>query len=114
MPATLTHSPEEPEVERIAPPFWVKRVRIEGYKSLASCDVTLEPFTVLVGRNGAGKSNFLSALALLADVPTADVREVFGSHRSIDEVLCRRTPDNRFSIGVDLDVLDPQGESGTT
>jgi predicted ATPase len=99
---------DEPVEERITPPFWVKRARIEGYKSIACCDVTLEPFTVLVGRNAAGKSNFLSALALLSDVPTADVRQMFGCRRNIDEVLYRSGHADRFSIGVDLEVWDHQ------
>src|SRR3989440_12533479 len=59
---------------RSAPPF-VRRVRIRGYKSIAFCDVTLEPLTVLVGRNAAGKSNFLDALAFLRDVMKVGVAE---------------------------------------
>src|SRR5947209_4913024 len=108
MTTMQTRLAHEPVIERITPPFWVKRVRIEGYKSIASCDVALEPFAVLVGRNGAGKSNFLSALALLGDVPTADVREMFGGRLSMDDVICRRSQDNRFSVGVELEVQDRQ------
>src|SRR6266566_719430 len=52
--------------EHVAPPF-LRRVRIRGYKSIAFCDVQLRPLTVLVGRNGSGKSNFLDALAFLQD-----------------------------------------------
>ena len=53
--------------ERPKPPF-LRRVRIRGYKSIAFCDVALQPLTILVGRNGSGKSNFLDALAFLSDV----------------------------------------------
>lgn len=53
--------------EHTLPPF-LRRVRIRGYKSIAFCDVQLQPLTILVGRNAAGKSNFLDALALLRDV----------------------------------------------
>src|SRR2546421_12553512 len=60
--------------EHVAPPF-LRRVRIRGYKSIAFCDVTLEPLTVLVGRNAAGKSNFLDALAFLRDVMKVGVAE---------------------------------------
>jgi predicted ATPase len=49
------------------PPF-LRNVRIRGYKSIAFCDVTLEPLTVIVGRNSAGKSNFLDALGFLSDL----------------------------------------------
>ena len=53
--------------ERTKRPF-LRRVRIRGYKSIAFCDVTLEPLTILVGRNASGKSNFLDALAFLRDL----------------------------------------------
>ncbi len=56
------------------PPF-LRRVRIRGYKSIAFCDVALQPLTVLVGRNGAGKSNFLDALAFLRDCLETNVTE---------------------------------------
>ena len=44
----------------------LKRVRIRGYKTLRDVEVELEPLTVLVGPNAAGKSNFLDALQLLS------------------------------------------------
>ena len=50
----------------------VKRVHIKGYKSLRDVEVELEPLTVLIGPNAAGKSNFLDALQLLSR--TANVR----------------------------------------
>ena len=46
---------------------FITRVVIENYKSIAHCDVRLGPLTFLVGRNGSGKSNFLDALAFMAD-----------------------------------------------
>lgn len=47
-------------------PF-LRRVRIRNYKSIGHCQVPLRPLTVLVGRNGAGKSNFLDALGFVGD-----------------------------------------------
>ncbi|MGH3116873.1 MAG: hypothetical protein ACRDP3_01160 [Streptomyces sp.] len=32
----------------------ITRVRVDNYKSIAHCDVTLGPFTVLLGLNAAG------------------------------------------------------------
>ena len=45
----------------------LRRVQIRNYKSIGKCDVSLSPFTMLVGRNGAGKSNFLDALRFAAE-----------------------------------------------
>ncbi len=51
--------------ELTKPPF-LRRVRIRGYKSIAFCDVALEPLTILVGRNASGKSNFPRCLGIPA------------------------------------------------
>jgi len=49
----------------------LKRMRIDGYKSLMGVDVSLKPLTVLFGPNAAGKSNFLDALQLLSRIATS-------------------------------------------
>lgn len=45
-------------------PF-LERVVIDGYKSIAHCDLSLEKLNILIGANGAGKSNFISAFTFL-------------------------------------------------
>ena len=45
----------------------IRRVKIRNYKSIKNCDVELGPFTILVGRNGSGKSNFLDAIRLVSE-----------------------------------------------
>lgn len=56
----------------------LKRVKIQGYKSLADVEVELQPLTVLFGPNAAGKSNFLDALQLLSRIATSkDLKEAF-------------------------------------
>ena len=44
----------------------LKRIHVKGYKSFADLEVEIEPLTVLMGPNAAGKSNFLDALQLLS------------------------------------------------
>lgn len=56
----------------------LKRVKIQGYKSLVNLEVNLESLCVLVGPNASGKSNFLDALQLLSRIVTCqDLEEVF-------------------------------------
>ena len=45
----------------------IKSIRIENFKSLRYVDVELTPLTVLIGRSGTGKSNFVDALAFFRD-----------------------------------------------
>jgi predicted ATPase len=49
----------------------LKRIRIQGYKSLVDVEVELKPLSVLIGANAAGKSNFLDALQLLSRLATS-------------------------------------------
>lgn len=42
----------------------IKSVKIENYKSIQSLELDVGRFNVIIGENGAGKSNFLEALVL--------------------------------------------------
>lgn len=61
----------------------LKRIRIQGYKSLHDpsshgVEVELKPLSVLFGPNAAGKSNFLDALQLLSRIPVSrNLKEAF-------------------------------------
>lgn len=46
----------------------LSRVAISGYKSIEKCNLELNSINVLIGSNGAGKSNFISAFTLLQNV----------------------------------------------
>jgi predicted ATPase len=48
------------------PRVTIKRVEIAGYKSIADTQLDLHPINVLIGANGAGKSNFVSFFHMLA------------------------------------------------
>jgi putative ATP-dependent endonuclease of the OLD family len=52
---------------------YVERVRVRNYRGVVDCVVELEPdLTLLVGRNNAGKSRFLRALAIGLGAEPAD------------------------------------------
>src|SRR5437867_4973725 len=87
--------------EHVAPPF-LRRVQIRGYKSIAFCDVKLQPLTILVGRNAAGKSNFLDALALLRDTMHVGVQGSFKGRNSWSSVVCRTSNTQKIAIEVQL------------
>jgi predicted ATPase len=43
----------------------LKRIELKGYKSIKNMDLELRPLNVLIGANGAGKSNLISFFKLL-------------------------------------------------
>ena len=60
----------------------LKRIKIQGYKSLADVEVHLGYLAVLIGPNASGKSNLLDALHLLSRIATSrTLREAFAPHQ---------------------------------
>lgn len=46
----------------------LSNLTICGYKSIKNCHISFKKINVLIGSNGAGKSNFISAFALLQNI----------------------------------------------
>ncbi|MDY3556109.1 AAA family ATPase [Gemmata sp. JC717] len=100
----------DPEVNgaadaRSKPPF-LRRVRIRGYKSIAFCDVALEPLTVLVGRNASGKSNFLDALGFLRDMISFNLPEAVRLHGGT-RTVAHKGHENAKMIEFSMDLELP-------
>lgn len=56
----------------------LKRIKIDGYKSLKQLDLKLADLSILFGPNAAGKSNFLDCLQLLSKLATErTIKEAF-------------------------------------
>ena len=93
---------------------FITRVVLKNYKSIAACDVRLQPLIFLVGRNGAGKSNFLDALRFVADALNSSLDHAVRARGGINDV-CKRSdrsitePDD-FSIR--LEFVLPDGSTG--
>ena len=92
----------------------IRRIAIRGYKSLQGVDLPLEPLTIVVGPNAAGKSNLLDAIGLLSRTAQSDLQSAFSGHRG--EPLRSFTFDERgiegliergtasFQIEVDIEL----------
>src|SRR4051812_7381807 len=60
-------------------------VRLTNFKSFRESHVPLAPFTLIVGANGAGKSNFFDALRLLHYVSEgSSIRDAIEGHTALD------------------------------
>ena len=82
---------------------FISRVRIRNYKSIGDCDVELGRLTILVGRNGSGKSNFLDALRFVFDGLQTSIEHALKSRGGIDEVR-RRSTGHPHNFGVQLQL----------
>lgn len=89
------------------------RVELTRFKSHRDQSLTLEPVTLLVGRNGSGKSNVLDALSLLALI--ADERDVGDLERGDQEVaglrggLSGAAPFGRGPVAVGCHTTTTEG-----
>src|SRR5580692_8955807 len=102
MSTAASHETDNTAEIQAKPPF-LRRVRIRGYKSIAFCDVTLEPLTILVGRNASGKSNFVDALAFLRDLLKLGATEAVRLHGGRDALICRvMTPSSFVNLEIEV------------
>lgn len=64
----------------------LSRMTISGYKSIKTCDITFNKINVLIGSNGAGKSNFISAFSLLQNILAKNL-QVTAAQSGINSLL---------------------------
>src|SRR4051812_43782798 len=102
--ATVTEQLDNGRSDTHAALPFLRRVRIRGYKSIAFCDVTLEPLTVLVGRNASGKSNFLDALAFLRDALAINIGEATKLHGGWQSLHSRSSPEKTIEIEAEVGI----------
>ena len=82
------------------------KVVLRNYKSIASCEVELQPLSISVGPNGSGKSNFLDALRLVADALRFSLGHALQKRGGFGEVR-RRTSTTASAFGIRLEFRLP-------
>ena len=91
-------------------PRIITRVALRNYKSIAACDVELTPLTILVGANGAGKSNFLDALRFTAQALRFSLDHALHERGGINEVRRRsRGHPNHFGVRLNFRLPEATG-----
>jgi len=95
----------------MAHPTFLTRVLLKNYKSIAACNVGMQPLMFLVGPNGSGKSNFLDALRFVTDALRSSLDHALRERGGIGEVR-RRSGGHPNHFGVRLDFELPEGSSG--
>lgn len=83
------------------PPETLKRIVVNGFKSIESCDLELGPRNILIGANGAGKSNFLGLFRLLHHVQQGNFQSFVVNQGGPDMIVHRGrriTPEMSISL----------------
>ena len=91
------------KVAKAGSTMW-RRIEITNFRSIESAKVTLAPFTITVGRNSSGKSNFADALVFARDFSTDASTAVQG--RGGIANLRRWTQKGATDVRIDLTGAD--------
>jgi predicted ATPase len=73
----------------------LRRVRIEGFRSLREIDLELRDLNVLIGANGSGKSNFVGFFNMLSFMLTGSLQTYVGRKGGATSILhygAKKTP----------------------
>lgn len=76
------------------------KVRIQGFKSIKSQEISFNRVNVLIGSNGAGKSNFISAFAFLEEILKKTTGTIFRSTRRREPALSRKKTHREHFYGI--------------
>ncbi len=65
----------------------VSKININGFKSIKYCNLSLNKINVLIGSNGAGKSNFIQFFNLLNNIVSQNLQSYITSNGGADSFL---------------------------
>jgi predicted ATPase len=80
----------------------IRRMTVKNFKALRSVQVELEPFTVLIGLNDAGKTSFLEAVYALGESTRTDLAKCFWSPWQSRELVHGQVPDTQVEFAAVL------------
>lgn len=81
----------------------ITRVEIKNYRSIAHADVKMGPLTVLVGRNGSGKSSFVDALKFVRDALQTNLENAVKQRGGFNSIRRFGAPENE-NIEITIEV----------
>ncbi|MEI8309683.1 MAG: AAA family ATPase [Verrucomicrobiota bacterium] len=91
----------------------ITRLRLKRFRSLLWADIPLTNPLFIVGKNGAGKSNFLKALEFLASCVSMPLESVFQLHGGLETMRFRTSGRSRpGNFGMRVDFTLPSGVEG--
>ncbi|KAA6324477.1 DNA replication and repair protein RecF [termite gut metagenome] len=90
----------------------IKNIQIENYKSIRKLNLDLRPINILIGENGAGKSNFISFFEFLKSIVNAGMQRYVAEKGGAENILYYGSKKSKYLFGQvesDMSVSDGYG-----
>jgi len=78
----------------------INRIEIENFKSIRKMNLELNPINILIGANGAGKSNFIGFFKLLKSMYDRNLQNYVAEEAGADNVLHFGLKKSEFTKGI--------------
>ena len=81
----------------------LKQIRVEGFKSIDSMALPMEPINILIGANGAGKTNLISMFTFLSHLSHGKLKNYVATEGGAERFFhfgARHTRQMMFDIEV--------------
>lgn len=85
----------------------INRIEIENFKSIRKMELELNPINILIGANGAGKSNFIGFFKLLKNMYERNLQNYVAEEAGADNVLYFGLKQSAYLNGlIDFDEIN--------
>jgi len=85
--------------------YEIEKIKISGFRRLLSVELPMQPFTVLIGANGVGKTSILDVLSLLSASASGNLSDMLSDLGGVANILTRGRSQN-LSFLVDMKIPD--------
>ncbi|KAA6351772.1 DNA replication and repair protein RecF [termite gut metagenome] len=91
----------------------IKNIQIENYKSIRKLDLDLRPINILIGENGAGKSNFLGFFEFLRSIANTRMQLFVAEKGGAENILYYGSKNSKYLSGkIEFGIIDINLPSG--
>jgi predicted ATPase len=88
----------------------INRIEIENFKSIREMDMELKPINILIGANGAGKSNFIGFFKLLKNMYERNLQNYVADEAGAENVLHFGLKHSEYLRGlIEFNVINRYG-----
>jgi predicted ATPase len=88
-------------MKQTPPGSQIDRISIQGFRSIKSCNLQLRGINILIGANGAGKSNFISVFSMIQQIFEKRLQNYVTYNGGPDALLWYgRKETEKLSVGI--------------